>query len=82
MKLREMFNKASEGKSKLSVNDFSAYPFVLVEIAKRDADLVGRGIEQSSRLPLWRSLMCPRPTPLGWETPSGSESRCFAYDQG
>ena len=24
-KLREMFNKASEGKSKLSVNDFSEY---------------------------------------------------------
>jgi len=25
MKLREMFNKASEGKSKLSVNDFSEW---------------------------------------------------------
>ena len=29
LKLREIFNKASEGKTKLSVNDFSTYTFLL-----------------------------------------------------
>jgi hypothetical protein len=36
MKLREMFNKASEGKSKLSVNDFSKNHFLVARLAHQE----------------------------------------------
>ena len=38
MKLREMFNKASEGKSKLSVNDFSKNHFQSLVLHIRSAN--------------------------------------------
>lgn len=67
MKLREMFNKASEGKSKLSVNDFivKASALALAEVPEANSAWLGETIRQYKKADICIAVA----TPTGLITP-------------